>query len=505
MEIMTNGRRRLRTAVFGTLAALTPLGAAAEEGIAPLDQETLNAMVRDGRAQEAFEHAFEAGDELSEFSFRAEHGVGANIGENRRFTRFPRADLSGPTEWANHFPKREGGANATRCIACHNSPVANGAGDIAMNVVVDPAHTGDPALYLERNTPPIVALGVTQRLAEEISMALYRQRDAAIRRACSDGVADTELTAKGIDYGRLRITRIRQHPCAVDIDDSGVDGIDNDLVVRAFGWKGNHATIRAFTRGAAHNELGLQAVEIVGREDGDFDGVTSELSVGDVTALTVYMAALERPVTRRELTRLGLDKLDALDIAKIAAGEEVFAAAQCTRCHIPRLEIDHPVFQEPSATPGFYDQPFPDGSSPEAHGLLLSTAIRIDLTRDPPNNRIVRDDGEVILLGALSRGRGGHVWAPWYTDFKRHDMGADLADPADPLGLGAAVFMTRSLAGVGSTGPWLHDGRATSLHEAILMHGGDAAESRDAYLDAGVEERSALIAFLQDLVLFKQE
>ncbi|MEP2031368.1 MAG: hypothetical protein ABJI96_21930 [Paracoccaceae bacterium] len=42
----------------------------------------------------------------------------------------------------------------------------------------------------------------------------------------------------------------------------------------------------------------MQAVELVGDQDGDFDGMTSELTVGDVTALTTYMAALERPVIR---------------------------------------------------------------------------------------------------------------------------------------------------------------------------------------------------------------
>lgn len=50
-----------------------------------------------------------------------------------------------------------------------------------------------------------------------------------------------------------------------------------------FGWKGNHATIRDFTRNAAYNELGLQATELVGDMDGDFGGVTNELSVGDMT------------------------------------------------------------------------------------------------------------------------------------------------------------------------------------------------------------------------------
>ena len=124
------------------MASLMPLSAFAEEEPAPVDQHELSRMIQNGEATKAFLEAFEAGDELTEFSFDAARGVGANIGEGRRFTRIPRADLAGPSEWASHFPKREGGANATSCIACHNAPIANGAGDVAMNVLVDPAHYG---------------------------------------------------------------------------------------------------------------------------------------------------------------------------------------------------------------------------------------------------------------------------------------------------------------------------------------------------------------------------
>ena len=210
----------------------------AEDAIHPVDQGALNQMVRSGERLNAFLEAFEAGDELTEFSFDAAQGVGANIGEGRRFTRFPRADLDGPQEWANHVPAREGGANATSCIACHNAPFANGAGDVALNVVVDPGHTGDPAKYLERNTLPLFALGVPQRLAEEMSQDLMAQRDAAVLAACQSGNSTAMLTAKGVSFGALSVARTAAEPCAVEVDSSGLEGIDEDLIVKAFGWKG---------------------------------------------------------------------------------------------------------------------------------------------------------------------------------------------------------------------------------------------------------------------------
>ncbi len=292
----------------------TPLTAFSDETLSQVDQDHLNDLVTHGQGNVAFLEAFEAGDELSEFDFTADHGVGANIGEGRRFTRFPRADLDGDQEWATHFPKREGGANATSCISCHSAPFANGAGGVAMNVVLDPDHTGDPSQYLERNTTSLFALSIPQRLAEEMSVELYLQREDARQLACSKGAATVALLAKEVEFGTLSLTRISEDPCEVTIDTSQLAGIDADLVVRPFGWKGNHATIRSFTRDAAHNELGLQATELVGAQDGDYDGVIHELSVGDVTALTLYMAALERPVSTVELAELGL--IDLIGSAK---------------------------------------------------------------------------------------------------------------------------------------------------------------------------------------------
>ena len=59
-----------------------------------------------------------------------------------------------------------------------------------------------------------------------------------------------------------------------------------ELIVRPFQWKGSVPFLRDFNRGASHNELGMQAVEIVGDDvDGDFDGVKNEMTVGDQTAL----------------------------------------------------------------------------------------------------------------------------------------------------------------------------------------------------------------------------
>jgi hypothetical protein len=74
------------------------------------------------------------------------------------------------------------------------------------------------------------------------------------------------------------------------------------------------------------------------------------------------------------------------------------------------------------------------------------------------------------------------------------------------------TFLTENLWGVGSTGPYMHDGRATTLAEAILEHAtssstdpSEARPSRTAYLNRTTSDKQALIAFLENLVLFKVE
>ena len=54
-------------------------------------------------------------------------------------------------------------------------------------------------------------------------------------------------------------------------------------------------------------------------------------------------------------------------------------------------------------------------------------------------------------------------------------------------------------AGVSGGEAYLHDGRARSLHEAIMWHGGEAQASRQAYDDMTQGEKDALIAFLKSL------
>lgn len=468
----------------------------------PIDQAMLNRLVVADPAA-AFVFAFEAGDELTEAIFTAERGVGANVRLGQSFSRYPRADLDGDGEWANHVPAREGGPQAQSCITCHADPIPNGAGGVALNVAIDPLQNGDPALYLERNTRHLFALGAVQRVAEEMTTELQTTAAALGVRACAEGEAVSgELVAKDVAFGVLvAVPDVRTDGCRPRFETNQVEGVDDDLVVRMFGWKGTHATLRDFARGAAHNEMGMQAVELVGDADGDHDGITQELTTGDVTALTIYMAGLERPISKLELADRGLLALSPAERADIEAGERHFTESGCASCHKPTMIIDDPVFREPSAHPAFAESVLPSGVKAAAEGLSRATAVSFDLTADQPNNRVLDDAGRELALGTLERDTDGRAVLSWYSDFRRHDMGPDLADPVDAYGFGASVWPTASLAGVGSTGPWLHDGHATTLEDAILAHGGEAATSRARYAALDEAAQAQLVRFLENLVI----
>ena len=184
-------------------------------------------------------------------------------------------------------------------------------------------------------------------------------------------------------------------------------------------------------------------------------------------------------------------------------GERLFSDVGCANCHRPELEIEVPIFSEPSASETHRDLVFPGGQLPEELGLDEGTAITFDLTADQPDNLFLDPvTGMEVHLGAFeSNGKGGAI-VRLFGDLKRHYMGPRLAEAIDETGNGRATFMTKELWGVGSTGPYLHDGRATTLTEAIDFHGGEAAPSRNNFFALTPADQAAIIAFLSDMTIF---
>jgi CxxC motif-containing protein (DUF1111 family) len=92
-----------------------------------------------------------------------------------------------------------------------------------------------------------------------------------------------------------------------------------------------------------------------------------------------------------------------------------------------------------------------------------------------------------------------------YSDLLIHDMGPALADGRPDYQAGGRDWRTPPLWGIGlvpainGEARYLHDGRARSVQEAILWHGGEAKRVRDRYAKLDKASRQALLAFIESL------
>lgn len=250
--------------------------------------------------------------------------------------------------------------------------------------------------------------------------------------------------------------------------------------------------------------------------DSDGDGITKEVTAGEVTAMTIYLAQQPRPTTRQELAAAGVISLSSQENSNINAGKALFLGQtnldtttqkfQCATCHVPSLTIGNSVFSEPSSVAAFRDpnDTLPDGFT--YTNAFLNRRVTFDLAVDNQEPIAVSASGSVLVSGNFVRNGTTGAAVDLFGDLRRHDLGSSDAEQIDEVGTGASVFMTENLWGVGSTAPYMHDGRSASLTEAILEHHGEAQADRDRFSNNATQtQRNQLIAFLKNLVLFKAD
>lgn len=436
---------------------------------------------------------FAVGDELFEYAFRVENGLGNGL-KGRPGIR------AGAQETPNmrRVHKSEfGGPDSFSCAECHSKGGPDGAGANTQNAYLrgngNNARTAD-----ERNAPHLLGLGPIAALAIEMTGLLQAQRDAGIERALAASKARAEagsaalkerenassaaganaisvaLEAKGVSFGILLI--------AADgsVDASGLKGVDEDLVVRPFGWKGHQATLRGMIEESFRIHMGLLSMheqeqlrdgklDPINYGDGpwfdaDRDGQHLELDSGMLTTMVGYLSQLEIPVVR--------PPKDPGLLARFGEGSLLFEEVGCAECHRPMLELGEPVLQ----------------LAPKELRYAASEAIAIN----------VATDGEHPKIDPVFADRSSYR-VRLFSDLRRHDMGPKLTSGYQQGPLGKSIFLTRPLWGLADTAPYLHDGRAPTIHDAILWHGGDAAQSRDLYTGLEAHEQHALLIFLLSL------
>lgn len=156
---------------------------------------------------------------------------------------------------------------------------------------------------------------------------------------------------------------------------------------------------------------------------------------------------------------------------------------------LPEPEIDEESLRLADAFVRFLAPPAPRRLSREGHrGREVFDEIGCAACH-PPTLRTGADEVEALAYREVDA----------YTDLLLHDMGPELADICFGPVATRSEFRTEPLMGLRLSRRFLHDGRASSIQEAILAHGGESARSRDAFRRLSDADRQALLEFLGSL------
>ncbi|WP_417534685.1 di-heme oxidoredictase family protein [Marinobacterium stanieri] len=243
-----------------------------------------------------------------------------------------------------------------------------------------------------------------------------------------------------------------------DRDGDGISGRANRVFhpeyeqpqLGRFGWKAGAPTLQLQNASALNTDLGISnpdypmaAGDCTARQPGCLKaphGNTElqggfEASAQMMDVLLFYTRHLAVPARRNR------------DQPDVKAGEQLFTAIGCASCHTPIQRT---------------------GNNPALPALS-------ERRLEPYTDLLLHDMGEALADQRPEFGANGHEWR---------------TPPLWGLGLHQAITGERAL---------LHDGRARTLAEAILWHGGEAESARERFRQLSPHARKQLILFLESL------
>ncbi len=387
----------------------------------------------------------------------------------------PQAFAAGRTlfehQWTVNDPLSTGDGvgpvfNARSCVECHSQGGGGGGGPVERNVTVY-GLTGAAAVA----TAKIPRVGVihTSAIAPEFQETL-NQVHPALPHAKTIPLATLVNSGRSVVPAGISVTQ-RNTPAL--FGDGLLDAVAEDVlhaeqrrnstlgrvvgVSRAkdpairgrvarladgrlgrFGWKGEFATLDDFVRAACANELGLSnPTKPQAISMARAVPASDKVDLSDAQCLLIgdYLRGL--PAPEQVIPR------DARHQSQAEAGAASFEAIGCADCHTPSL----------GPIAGFY------------------------------SNLLLHDMGTDL---ASSTGYYGEPPAP-------PSEGSGTAPPV------ANEWRTPPLWGVADSAPYLHDGRAATLDDAIALHRGEATGVAERYQSLPAEDKANILAFLGTL------
>lgn len=441
----------------------------------------------------------------------------------------PISDPSSPLIFPRNFD-RVSSPEANACSGCHNAPVVGAGGDRVTEVFVlaqrfdhltldhsdgitlrGAVDESGKFVTMENATNDRKTIGMNGSGFLEMVARQMTADSQAIAAATPPG-SSSRLVTKGVSFGILT------HNADGTWNTSQVVGLPApsvkttgatppNLLILPYHQAGAVVSIRQFTNNAMNHHHGMQSEERFGLgTDPDGDGFTNELTVADLTAISIFQATL--PVPGRVILN------DPAAERAVLLGERLFGQIGCNRCHVGALPLTAGNNPGLPGQPGwiyFEPNPYNPAAGPGSPNLRLgpadyphtAPALTVDLTSEqlPPPH--------------LKPNAQGVVMVPAYTDLKLHDISAtsdpktdpeceplDQNQPAGSAGFfaGNCKFLTRKLWGFyNQGGAFMHHGKFTTAREAVEAHNGEALPERQAFDALPADQRDSLIEFLKSL------
>lgn len=287
----------------------------------------------------------------------------------------------------------------------------------------------------------------------ELRKPTYDITDLAFGPTTPDLLISPRLAPQVIGMGLLEAIPESTLLAAADPDDADGDGISGrpnmvwnertgSATLGRFGWKANVATVEQQVAGAFHGDIGITSSLHPDQECSPVQIACAEAPKGGQPELTDERLAT---VTFYNET-LSVPAMRDVEDPAVLAGSETFTDIGCASCHTPTTKTGN-----------------------------VTIEVLAEQTIYP------------------------------YTDLLLHDMGPSLADDRPDFDASGSEWRTPPLWGLGLIDDvnghrfLLHDGRARTIEEAILWHGGEGQASRDAFAGLSEGNRKELIAFLEAL------
>ena len=334
--------------------------------------------------------------------------------------------------------------NNTSCGVCHSSPAIGGAS--AINETRAARVTGGRYFELPGGSlfqDQAISASCAETIPADANVIAKRQTTPLFGLGLVEAIPDGQIEG-------YRAEEARFHPGQAGHVHHVVDVASGATRVGRFGWKAQQATLLAFSGDAYVNEMGITSrlFPTENAPNGDQAKLAAcdkvpdfENDDNDIDNFTNFMRLLAPPPRDRDRFRAHGDRdRDRHDEAGGGGGnrgEELFERVGCEVCH--------------------------------HSGFRAASPIRAI-------------NGETVDA---------------FSDFLLHDIGT-----GDGIGQGEArgnEMRTAPLWGVSESAPYLHDGSAATVSDAIGRHGNQAAGARRAFLELSFEEQRALLAFLDSI------